>query len=556
LPLKTEEELPANYKRPRKKEMWRMTMEKERKGNKQSSNGREHIGKEESKVLSSIGNEISQASAKDKLTPDGHRDSDIDFLFKQFNVRNSFTIDDSSIKKWKKDSILGKRGSEVQDEELEMSLITDLKGLKKHEQEKEDQKIMEKNMENMLHNKSKTFPSRNMKKKYISDFFGEGGKKPSIKRYVKKRGNNLCRVKCSDKKYYYSRNTGWKDFYRKEEETIRDVNGFIVLENPQEYGKISDLWKGTKKNTKKESGKKSGKKKRSAGKKDMCQSQKTTTNTGEGVESKMKVKFFETFDQMTQHMKDKSIKLDVKNSDGSNENKSQRKKKKEKSEKSRRKSNEDESISSHSISESRRRKGKKGNRNRKESVSNKNLLKQNLEDHHLNKIQFLSEKLEKQNKQFEEYSKKVKEVLRIQILKNEEHEKQKRRRRLQLAKERLGEYMLRGGMSKTKEVWVDGGCMKDVKERLNKVRKEKEIREKFRKTLKRRKQSTITAEEITTGELASAKESKFDDSILTIRKPSQCEFNEQYCHDIPWGLHDGDSLGFGNAFQSSYESSI
>jgi hypothetical protein len=102
----------------------------------------------------------------------------------------------------------------------------------------------------------------------------------------------------------------------------------------------------------------------------------------------------------------------------------------------------------------------------------------------------------------------VKEVLRIQILKNEENEKQKRRRRLQLAKERLGEYMLRGGMSKTKEIWVDGGYMKDVKERLSKVRKEKEVREKFRKTLKKRKHSTITAEEISNGELVSSKESK------------------------------------------------
>jgi len=119
---------------------------------------------------------------------DGQRNSDIDFLFKQFNVRNSFTIDDSKVKKWKKDSMLGKRGSENVEEELEMSLITDLKGLRKHEKEKEEE---EKKKYVMSHNqqilekeeKSRRSYQRNQKKKYISDFFGDEGNQPKVKRY-------------------------------------------------------------------------------------------------------------------------------------------------------------------------------------------------------------------------------------------------------------------------------------------------------------------------------------------------------------------------------------
>ena len=120
---------------------------------------------------------------------DGQRNSDIDFLFKQFNVRNSFTIDDSKVKKWKKDSMLGKRGSENVEEELEMSLITDLKGLRKHEKEKEEEEkkkkyVMSQNQQILeKEEKSRRSYQRNQKKKYISDFFGDEGNQPKVKRY-------------------------------------------------------------------------------------------------------------------------------------------------------------------------------------------------------------------------------------------------------------------------------------------------------------------------------------------------------------------------------------
>jgi gas vesicle protein len=64
LPLKTEEEASANYKKPRKKEMWRTSRDK--RVTKYSSEAKDDIGKEESKVLSSIGNEISQSSVQGK----------------------------------------------------------------------------------------------------------------------------------------------------------------------------------------------------------------------------------------------------------------------------------------------------------------------------------------------------------------------------------------------------------------------------------------------------------------------------------------------------------
>lgn len=85
-------------------------------------------------------------------------------MFKQFAVRNSFTIEESKLKKWKKESILGKRSFEGKGEESkgEVSLITDLKGLERYEEKlKEDQ----------IRNSKKK--PKNSQRKFISDFFGE-----------------------------------------------------------------------------------------------------------------------------------------------------------------------------------------------------------------------------------------------------------------------------------------------------------------------------------------------------------------------------------------------
>jgi hypothetical protein len=107
----------------------------------------------------------------------------MDFLFKQFPLRNSFTIEDSKLKKWKRESILGKRSfernAEESKEEHEVSLITDLKGLERYEEKLKEEQIRK--------SKKKTLDE---KKKYISDFFGEQGmetnskRKAPTKRYV------------------------------------------------------------------------------------------------------------------------------------------------------------------------------------------------------------------------------------------------------------------------------------------------------------------------------------------------------------------------------------
>ena len=117
----------------------------------------------------------------------------------------------------------------------------------------------------------------------------------------------ITRIKFSEsKKNYHTKYGQWNQFSRKEEETIRDANGFIVLDNPQEYGKITELWK-PKKSKKNVVGKTSVTTRKSQYKKENCNSQKTTTNSGEQSNNiNSKVKFFETFDQMTQHMKEKT----------------------------------------------------------------------------------------------------------------------------------------------------------------------------------------------------------------------------------------------------------
>lgn len=358
----------------------------------------------------------------------------------------------------------------------------------------------------------------------------------------------MSRVKISEKKFnsWKFQSNQWNHYYRKEEDTVRDAHGFVVIENPQEFRKITDLFKHIPTASKELEEKPDMKSKRSNLKskavvaKEMNNSQKTTTNSGGQSNNPSKIKFFQTFDQMTQHMKEKTNKKKESVSEVSCRVKKKttrkktkkisqesekrrlsqsRKRKTEKSGLSMRRSNEEQEKSSVSVSESRKKQTRKSGRRRKESINHKNLLKQNLEDHHLKKINFLTEQLEQQNKFFKDYSQRVKNVLRTQILQNEEHEKQKKRRYLRMAKERLGEYVLRGGMAKTKEVWVDGGIMKDVKEELKRVREEKELREKFRKTLKKRKTGTITAEEINYGELKNPKDSKSKHFQLIKRKP-------------------------------------
>lgn len=339
--------------------------------------------------------------------------------------------------------------------------------------------------------------------------------------------------------------------YKREEDTLRDANGFIMLDNPQEYGKISELWKRGAAKTNGGKGKRQADKLGGTGKKAKRESEAEKTDTDCGKPAQLKVKFFETFDQMTQHMKEKG----GKKARGQSKEKSRtsntgRGRRKEKSEKSRQKSNEEEQKSSHSVSESRR-KSRRTQKKRKESMSNKHLMKENLEDHQTQKISFLTDKLEQQSRQFQEYSRRVEEALRLQILKNEAHVKQQRRRQMCLAKERLGEYMLRGGMAKTKEVWVDRGEMKQVKHRLTRVKREKELREKFRKSLKRRKNTTITAEEINSGELMSAKESK---RVTNSRNPT-------YFGKYQLGLFcgaggDGTNVGTRTVVQPAHESPV
>jgi tousled-like kinase len=269
-----------------------------------------------------------------------------------------------------------------------------------------------------------------------------------------------------------------KDHEIREEEPNRDENGFLRLNNPDEFKRISEIWCEEKKSEVKiklDCEKKENKKEKNLQFQELEKKEK---------HSERNIKFFETFNEMTEHLKDKKAENDKKISEKKIKNK--------------------EKKSSNSLNRTKRKKDKK-----------KKHLKQNLEDHQVKKIQTLTKQIEEQNKRFQEYSQKMKDVLRYQILKNEENLKQKKIRKLKLAKERLGEFMLREGMSKTKEVWVDGGNLKDIKERLKKIQVEKEIREKFRKCLNRRKPSKVSANEISLGEFKSAKESKSLKCFLT-----------------------------------------
>ena len=97
----------------------------------------------------------------------------MDFLFKQFPLRNSFTIEDSKHRKWKKEVMLGKRSFErnaegsKEEAEGEVSLITDLKGLERYEEKMKEEEI--------LRSQKKEKANLKKKKRFISDFFGEDG---------------------------------------------------------------------------------------------------------------------------------------------------------------------------------------------------------------------------------------------------------------------------------------------------------------------------------------------------------------------------------------------
>ena len=141
-------------------------------------------------------------------------------------------------------------------------------------------------------------------------------------------------------------------------------------------------------------------------------------------------------------------------------------------------------------------------------MTNTAILKQNLEDHQTKKINYLTEKLEMKNRHFESYTERARVVIRENILKNEEFEREKIRQYIKVEKERLGEYILHRDMTKTKELWIDGFVMKDIKKRLQVVKTKKEHREKFKKMLKKRKTGRITSDEIIAGELLSSKDNQ------------------------------------------------
>ena len=333
----------------------------------------------------------------------------------------------------------------------------------------------------------------------------------------------------------------WKRF---DEETIRDANGFIMIENPQQFSKITDLWQNQNKkqnknkkqkqkqkhkhkpkqkpqSSQKKSKRKVTRKKTSDKKKESADSQRTITNSEKQLsQNQSKVKFFQGFDQMNQHLKDckaDKTKTPVARpvSESRNKSKSQknanctRKGTKEKK-KSRKKFKSDE----REMQSQKKDLGSESRKRRKESVRNTDILKQNLENHQAKKIRVLNEQLYNKTKQFEQYSNKSKEVIKNCLLKNQEFERDKLKRFIKMEKERLGEFMIHRNMTKTKEVWIDGLVMKEVKSKLVELRNFKEQREKFKKAVKRKKAGKVSAEEIITGELIPNKHSKPFYSIL------------------------------------------
>ena len=137
-----------------------------------------------------------------------------------------------------------------------------------------------------------------------------------------------------------------------------------------------------------------------------------------------------------------------------------------------------------------------------------------LADHHESKILSLKRELALQRDASERFRKKAQDILRGQLITNEGHRRNETKRFLLAEKERLGDYVLQRDMTKTKEVWVDGVAMAEVKAELEKVRKVKEKRADFKKMLKKKKGAMITADEILAGQI----QLKKDSSHLLIRK--------------------------------------
>lgn len=131
-----------------------------------------------------------------------------------------------------------------------------------------------------------------------------------------------------------------------------------------------------------------------------------------------------------------------------------------------------------------------------------------LADHHESKILSLTRELALQRDASERFQKKAQEILRGQLITNEGHRRNERKRFLLSEKERLGDYVLQRDMTKTKEVWVDGVAMAEVKKELEKVRKAKEKRAEFKKMLKKKKGAMITADEILAGQIQLKKDSR------------------------------------------------
>ena len=271
-----------------------------------------------------------------------------------------------------------------------------------------------------------------------------------------------------------------------------------MIENPQKFSKLTELWGKANKNKYEESSEK--------------YSDKDISNEDS------KIKYFDGFNQMNEHRRERNeerTEFSQRNNSMSRGNcKSQKihnisknKKKKEFSKKKKR-------GQSRSVSQEKSKFNNLINENelldnslesdknrRKNSIRNTDILKQNLEDHQSKKIELLSEKMGIMEKEYLNYKKKAKKELRNYILKNEEFEREKTIKYIKMEKERLGEFIIHNEMTKTKEIWKDGFLLKDIKSKLFEIREIKDNREKFKKSLKKRKGTKITADEIISGEL-------------------------------------------------------
>lgn len=150
MPLKEEKEAEETDERGSTKQEMRSREEEGRV--REGPPREEQMRRNNSQRMNSTAKGNSQPSEREEKRRDEGRKSAMDVLFKQFPQRNSFTVDDSKVKRWKREATLGKRGAE-ESREVDTGLITDLKGLHKHEQ--------------------KVRRQRQSKKKFISEYFGE-----------------------------------------------------------------------------------------------------------------------------------------------------------------------------------------------------------------------------------------------------------------------------------------------------------------------------------------------------------------------------------------------